>query len=118
MTITVDFDSIISNLVEAYQNQVYFILITTTNGVVVKSYINEDEFNKAAIGLNISQLYELAEEIAEDIGLQSPDFNIVHSDNYYILSIKILEHIIILLTQDQIRVKDVFEIINEQMTGQ
>jgi hypothetical protein len=83
--------------------------------VVIRSYINEDEFNKASISLNVSQLYELAEETTESIGLHNPDFNIIHSDNYYILSIKILEKLIILLTEDQIKVKDIFNIINQSI---
>ena len=94
---------------------VFFILITSENGVVIKSYINEDEFNKASISLNVSQLYELAEELSTEIGLHAPDFNIVHSDNYYIISIKILGKIVILLTQDQVEISSVFRIINESI---
>ncbi len=115
MTLTIDFDTILNNLASSLGKSVYFILITSENGVILKSYINEDEFNKASISLNISQLYELAEETAESIGLHSPDFNITHSDNYYILSIKILEHLIILLTEDLIEVKDIFKIINRSI---
>ena len=107
---------ILNNLVDEFGASVYFVLISSLNGVIKKSYINEDEFNKASISLNISQLYELAEETAEDIGLHSPDFNITHSDNYYILSIKILDHLVILLTTDQVEVKDVFQIINQSVT--
>jgi len=75
--------------------------------------------NKASISLNISQLYELAEDITEEIGIHDPDFNIIHSANYYIVSIKLLEHIIMLLTEDQVEIRDqveisqVFEIINK-----
>jgi len=115
MTLTIDLDMILNNLVSELGPSVYFILISSLNGVIMKSYINEDEFNKASISLNISQLYELAEETAEDIGLHSPDFNITHSDNYYIVSIKILEHLVILLTEDQVEVKDVFRIINQSV---
>ena len=111
MTLTIDLDTILNNLVNDLGPSVYFILISSLNGVIMKSYINEEEFNKASISLNISQLYELAEETAEGIGLHSPDFNITHSDNYYILSIKILEHLVILLTEDQVEVKEVFRII-------
>ena len=113
MTQTVDLDSILTNLVNELGPSVYFILISSLNGVIMKSYINEDEFNKAAISLNISQLYELAEETAEDIGLHSPDFNIIHSDDYYLLTIRILEHLVLLLTTDQVEVKEVFRIINQ-----
>ncbi|MFW9946653.1 MAG: hypothetical protein ACFFDX_07470 [Candidatus Odinarchaeota archaeon] len=112
MTVLIDLDLILKNLISGLGSSVYFILISSENGAVIKSYINEEEFNKASISLNISQLYELAEETAESIGLHNPDFNIIHSDNYYILSIKILEKLIILLTVDQIRVKEVFRIIN------
>jgi len=115
MTILIDFDLILRNLISELGSSVYFILISSENGAVIKSYINEEEFNKASISLNISQLYELAEETAESIGLHSPDFNIIHSDNYYILSIKIVEKLIILLTADQIRVKNVFKIINNSI---
>jgi predicted regulator of Ras-like GTPase activity (Roadblock/LC7/MglB family) len=116
MTVLLNLDLIMNNLIESLGTSVYFILITSENGAVIKSYINEEEFNKASISLNISQLYELAEETAESIGLHSPDFNIIHSENYFILSMKILENIIILLTVDQIEVKDVFEIINKSIT--
>ncbi len=115
MTLTIDLNSILNNLVDEFGPSVYFVLISSLNGVIKKAYINEDEFNKASISLNISQLYELAEETAEDIGLHSPDFNITHSDNYYILSIKILDHLVILLTTDQVEVKDVFKIINQSV---
>ena len=115
MSVSLDLDLIMNDLVNGLGSKVYFILIISENGVVIKSYINEEEFNKASISLNISQLYELAEETAESIGLHNPDFNIIHSDNYYILSIKILERLIILLTVDQIRVKEVFRIINNSI---
>jgi predicted regulator of Ras-like GTPase activity (Roadblock/LC7/MglB family) len=103
MTVLLDLDLILNNLIDELGPSVYFILVTSENGVVKRSYINEDEFNKASISLNVSQLYELAEETTESIGLHSPDFNIIHSDNYYILSIKILEKLIILLTEDQVK---------------
>ncbi|MFX1493172.1 MAG: hypothetical protein ACFFBZ_02705 [Promethearchaeota archaeon] len=115
MTVLIDLDLILKNLISGLGSSVYFILISSENGAVIKSYINEEEFNKASISLNISQLYELAEETTESIGLHNPDFNIIHSDNYYILSIKILEKLIILLTVDQIRVKEVFRIINNSI---
>jgi predicted regulator of Ras-like GTPase activity (Roadblock/LC7/MglB family) len=115
MTVLLDLDLILNNLIDELGPSVYFILVTSENGVVKRSYINEDEFNKASISLNVSQLYELAEETTESIGLHSPDFNIIHSDNYYILSIKILEKLIILLTEDQVKVKDVFNIINQSI---
>ncbi|MFX0018592.1 MAG: hypothetical protein ACFFAK_08145 [Promethearchaeota archaeon] len=115
MTVLIDLDLILKNLISELGSSVYFILISSENGAVIKSYINEEEFNKASISLNISQLYELAEETAESIGLHNPDFNIIHSENYYILSIKILEKLIILLTVDQIRVKEVFRIINSSI---
>lgn len=116
MTVALDLDLILNNLVNDLKSKVYFIIITSENGVVKKAYINEDEFNKASISLNISQLYELAEEITDEIGLHKPDFNIVHSDNFYILSMKILENIIIILTEDQIEISHVFDIINKTAT--
>ncbi|MHA1194918.1 MAG: hypothetical protein ACTSRH_02035 [Promethearchaeota archaeon] len=115
MTVLLDLELILKNLVDKLGSSVYFILISSENGVVIKSYINEEEFNKTAISLNISQLYELAEEITDSIGLHSPDFNIIHSDNYYILSIKILEKLIILLTLDTIDIAEVFQIINQSI---
>jgi predicted regulator of Ras-like GTPase activity (Roadblock/LC7/MglB family) len=118
MTVTIDMDAILNNLISDLGPSVYFVLISSENGVIKKSYINEDEFNKASISLNISQLYELAEETTEDIGLHSPDFNIIHSDNYFILSIKILEHLVILLTVDQVDVKGVFNTINNTVAPQ
>jgi len=115
MTVLFNSKSILNNLIDEFGSSVYFILITSLNGVVMKSYINEEEFNKASISLNISQLYELAEETAESIGLHGPDFNIIHSDNYYILTIKLLERLIILLTVDQIKVEAVFNTINKSV---
>lgn len=106
-------DSLLSNLVNELEGDIFFCLISSENGVVKKSYINEEEFNKAAISLNVSQLYELAEEITDSVGLHSPDFNLIHSDNYYIISVKILDNIIILLSIDQVKMKEVFRIINE-----
>jgi predicted regulator of Ras-like GTPase activity (Roadblock/LC7/MglB family) len=116
MTVLLDLDLIINNLIDQLGPSLYFVLVSSENGVVIKSYINEDEFNKASISLTMSQLYELAEETSESIGLHSPDFNIIHSDSYYILSIKILEKLIILLTEDQVKVKEVFDIINQSVT--
>jgi len=113
MTVSLNPELILNNLIKGLGTRVFFILITSENGVVMKSYINEDEFNKAAIGVNISQLYEIAEEITEDLGIHTPDFNIIHSDNFYIISIKIMERLIILLTQDQVNINEVFEIINK-----
>ena len=113
MTVSIDLDSVLNNLVAKLGTNVFFILITSENGVVIKSYINEDEFNKASISLNVSQLYELAEEIVGEIGLHSPDFNIIHSDNYYIVSIKVIGKIVILLTLDQVEISYIFRIINE-----
>jgi len=113
MTVSLDLQTLINNLITGLGQDVFFVLITSENGVVKKSYINEEEFNKASIGLNVSQLYELAEEISESVGLQPPDFNIIHTANYYILSIKVLDFLIILLTEDQIEINTVFQIIND-----
>ena len=113
MTLSLNPELILNNLIKGLGAKVFFILITSENGVVIKSYINEDEFNKAAIGVNISQLYETAEEVTEEIGIHTPDFNIIHSDNFYIISIKLVDRIIILLTQDQVNINEVFEIINK-----
>ena len=99
MTVALDLDLILNNLVNDLKSKVYFIIITSENGVVKKAYINEDEFNKASISLNISQLYELAEEITDEIGLHKPDFNII-----------------IILTEDQIEISHVFDIINKTAT--
>ncbi len=113
MSLSIDLDEILNNLIKELGSSVYFIIISTENGVVRKSYINDEEFNKASISLNVSQLYELAEDITEEIGIHNPDFNIIHSDNYYIVSIKLLEHIIMLLTQDQVEISQIFSIINK-----
>ena len=115
MTVILDLENTIQKLIEELGSSVYFILVSSENGAVMKSYINEEEFNKASISLNVSQLYELAEEITESIGLHDPDFNIIHSDNYYILTMKILEKLIILLTVDQVEVQEVFKIINKSI---
>ncbi|MFW9898870.1 MAG: hypothetical protein ACFFDO_06385 [Candidatus Thorarchaeota archaeon] len=113
MSVTLDLNLIMNKLVKELGSKIYFVIITSLHGVVMKSYINEEEFNKESISLNISQLYESAVEVTGEIGIHEPDFNIIHSDNFYVLSIKILERIIILLTEDQIDVKQVFEIINQ-----
>ncbi|MHA1292491.1 MAG: hypothetical protein ACTSQJ_07470 [Promethearchaeota archaeon] len=118
MTVSLDLDLILNNLVSELGTSVFFVLITSENGVVIKSYINEEEFNKASISLNISQLYELSEDLASEIGLQSPDFNIIHTSNYYIISIKLLEKIFILLTLDQVDIKNIFQIINKSVSTQ
>ncbi|TFG25177.1 MAG: hypothetical protein EU529_01970 [Promethearchaeota archaeon] len=115
MSVSLDLDLIMNKLVMELGSKLYFTLIISENGVVIKSYINEDEFNKAAIAVDISQLYELTEEITQLIGLHAPDFNLIHSDNFYVLSIKILEKVIILLTEDQIDLNQVFDIINKSM---
>ena len=112
---SLDLDLIMNKLVMELGSKLYFTLIISEHGVVIKSYINENEFNKAAIAVNISQLYELAEDITNEIGIHTPDFNIIHSDNFYILSIKILEKVIILLTEDQIDINQIFDIINKSM---
>jgi predicted regulator of Ras-like GTPase activity (Roadblock/LC7/MglB family) len=115
MTVSVDQDDMLTKLITELGSKVYFIIISSENGVVKKAYINENEFNKASISLNVSQLYELAEDITTEIGIHNPDFNIIHSDNYYILSVKILEKIIILLTQDQVELGKIFDIINKSV---
>ena len=111
MTVILDLDLVLDNLIKEFGKGIYFVLITSENGAVIKSYINE-EFNKTSIGLNVSQLYELAEEITSEIGVHNPDFNVIHSDNFYVISIKILQKIVILLTEDQIDFSSVFEVIN------
>ncbi|MFX1453995.1 MAG: hypothetical protein ACFFDB_01340 [Promethearchaeota archaeon] len=112
MTATLEVDLVLDNLVKELGSGLYFILITSENGAVIKSYINQ-EFNKTSIGLNISQLYELAEEITTEIGVHSPDFTVIHSDNFYVLSIKILTRIVILLMEDQVDFSSIFEVINK-----
>ncbi len=112
MTATLEVDLVLETLIKELGSGLYFILITSENGAVIKSYINQ-EFNKTSIGLNMSQLYELAEEIASEIGVHSPDFTVIHSDNFYVLSIKILNKIVIILMEDQIDFTSIFEIINK-----
>ena len=112
MNVTLDLDSILENLMDELGEKIYFIIISSENGVVIKSYINEDEFNKSAISLNISQVYESSEEITDSIGIHKPDFTLIHSDNFYILSMKLLDNIFILLMEDQVDLGLVFQIIN------
>ena len=45
MTVSIDLDSILNNLIQELGSSVYFIIISSENGVVRKSYINDDEFN-------------------------------------------------------------------------
>lgn len=109
---TLSEDLVLDTLIKEFgKSGLYFILICTENGAVIRSYINQ-EFNKTSIGLNMSQLYELAEEITSEIGVHSPDFNVIHSDNFYIISIKILGKIIITLVEDQLDFSRIFDIIN------
>ncbi|MHA2129881.1 MAG: hypothetical protein ACW99L_07915 [Promethearchaeota archaeon] len=112
MTATLEVDLVLDNLIKELGSGLYFVLITSENGAVIKSYINQD-FNKTSIGLNMAQLYELAEEIATEIGVHTPDFTLFHSDNFYIVSVKILGKIVILLMEDQIAFESVFEFINK-----
>jgi predicted regulator of Ras-like GTPase activity (Roadblock/LC7/MglB family) len=112
MTATLEVDLVLDTLVKELGSGLYFILITSENGAVIKSYINQ-EFNKTSIGLNMSQLYELAEEITSEIGVHAPDFTVIHSDNFYVLSIKILNKIVIILMEDQIDFSSIFEIMNK-----
>jgi len=112
MTATLEVDLVLDTLIKELGSGLYFVLITSENGAVIKSYINQ-EFNKTSIGLNMSQLYELAEEITSEIGIHAPDFTVIHSDNFYVLSIKILNRIVILLTEDQIDFSSIFEMINK-----
>ena len=112
MNATLDSTLVLDTLIKEFgELGLYFILICTENGAVIKSYINQ-EFNKTSIGLNMSQLYELAEEISSEIGVHNPDFNVIHSDNFYILSVKILGKIIITLVEDQLDFSRIFDIIN------
>ncbi len=111
MTATLEVDLVLDTLIKELGSGLYFVLITSENGAVIKSYINQ-EFNKTSIGLNMSQLYELAEEITSEIGIHEPDFTVIHSDNFYVLSIKILNRIVILLTEDQIDFSSIFEMVN------
>ena len=112
MTATLEVDLVLDTLVKELGTGLYFLLITSENGAVIKSYINQ-EFNKTSIGLNMSQLYEIAEEITSEIGVHSPDFTVIHSDNFYVLSIKILNKILIILMEDQIDFSSIFEMINK-----
>ncbi|MFX1419514.1 MAG: hypothetical protein ACFE9N_11400 [Promethearchaeota archaeon] len=113
MTATLEVDLVLNSLIKEFgESGLYFVLITSENGAVIKSYINQ-EFNKTSISLNMSQIYELAEEITSEIGIHTPDFNVIHSDNFYILSIKILGKIVILLTEDQVEFSSVFTVINK-----
>ncbi len=112
MTATLEVDLVLDTLVKELGTGLYFLLITSENGAVIKSYINQ-EFNKTSIGLNMSQLYEIAEEITSEIGVHSPDFTVIHSDNFYVLSIKILNKIVIILMEDQIDFSSIFEMINK-----
>ncbi len=109
---SVDLDLIIQNITQKFSG-IYFLLITTENGVVERSYINENEFNPAKIAINMSMTYESSEDITSEIGIEKPDFSLIHSQNFYILSMKILEHLIIILCDDQINVSDIFTTIND-----
>ncbi|MFW9829626.1 MAG: hypothetical protein ACFFEY_18785 [Candidatus Thorarchaeota archaeon] len=113
MTAILEVDLVLDNLIKEFGNSgLYFVLITSENGAIIKSYINQ-EFNKTSIGLNMSQLYELAEDITSDIGIHSPDFNLIHASNYYVFSIKFMGKIIITLLDDQLDFSQIFDVINK-----
>ncbi len=113
MTASLEVDDVLDSLIKEFGGSgLYFVLITSENGAVIKSYISQ-EFNKTSIGLNMSQLYELAEEIASEIGVHTPDFNLIHASNYYIFSIKFMGKIIITLLDDQLDFSQIFDIINK-----
>jgi len=113
MTATLEVDEVLQSLIKQFGDLgLYFVIITSENGAVIKSYINQ-EFNKNSIGLNMSQLYELAEEITSEIGVHSPDFNLIHASNYYIFSIKFMGKIIITLLDDQLDFSQIFNVINK-----
>ncbi|MBY9005354.1 MAG: hypothetical protein KGD63_01195 [Candidatus Lokiarchaeota archaeon] len=112
MSVILDIDLVLKKLLDELGEKVFFIIISSENGLILKSYINNEEFNKTAISLHISQVYESAEEITELIGVHNPDFNLIHSDNFYILSVKILNKIIIVLMEDQTNITEIFHIIN------
>lgn len=113
MSATLEVDDVIDSLIKEFGDSgLYFILITSENGAIIKSYISQ-EFNKTSIGLNMSQLYELAEEITSEIGVHSPDFNLIHASNYYLFSIKFMGKIIITLLDDQLDFSQIFDVINK-----
>ncbi|MFX0005162.1 MAG: hypothetical protein ACFFA7_03760 [Promethearchaeota archaeon] len=113
MTASLEVDLVLDSLIKKFgESGLYFVIITSENGAVIKSYINE-EFNKTSIGLNMSQLYELAEEITSEIGVHNPDFNLIHASNYYLFSIKFMGKIIITLLDDQLDFSQIFDVINE-----
>jgi len=114
MSATLNLDTVLDTLIKELGYGVYFILITSENGAIIKSHISQ-EFNKTSIGLNMSQLYELAEDISSDVGIHSPDFTVIHSDNFYVISVKVLDKIIILLTEDQVSFTKIFKIINNSI---
>jgi predicted regulator of Ras-like GTPase activity (Roadblock/LC7/MglB family) len=115
MTATLDLN-VVDDLINSLGGSLYFVILASENGVVKRSYINEDEFNKSLIALNIAQMYETAEEIIESIGLQNPDFNMIHTSNFFILSMKILDTIIIVLVEDQVEISRIFSIINDKIS--
>jgi len=113
MTASLEVDLVVDSLIKEFGDSgLYFVLITSENGAVIKSYISQ-EFNKTSIGLNMSQLYELAEEITSEIGVHSPDFNLIHASNYYLFSIKFMGKIIITLLDDQLDFSQIFDVINK-----
>ena len=113
MTASLEVDLVLDSLIKKFgESGLYFVIITSENGAVIKSYINQ-EFNKTSIGLNMSQLYELAEEITSEIGVHSPDFNLIHASNYYLFSIKFMGKIIITLLDDQLDFSQIFDVINK-----
>ena len=85
MTVLLDLDLIMNNLVNELGSSVYFILISSENGAVIKSYINEEEFNK------VFTLKSFAESDLENMNIRGRNPHnemIIYIASYWIYRIR------------------------------
>jgi len=87
-------------------------LISSSTGRVKEQFVNEQEFSAVKIGLNVSMLYNTALEMAQHIGLQAPDYHLIHSQGYYLLTIKINDDLLFAVLQDNVDLNMIFQSVN------
>lgn len=88
------------------------VLICTKSGRVKEDYINEDEFNKSKIGVNVSLLYKSAMEMCELTGVQEPVYNLISSPGYNILLVNIGRYLLFILCQDTTEIEVIYQVTN------
>jgi predicted regulator of Ras-like GTPase activity (Roadblock/LC7/MglB family) len=87
-------------------------LVCSSTGRVKEQYVNEQEFSASTLGLNISMLYNTALEVAQHIGLQAPDYHLIHCQGYYLLTVKINDDLLFIVLQDNVDLNMIFQTVN------